>query len=272
VGKSYDLPGMGNYLAFLAARAKWAGKGNGGVCGWVSLVVGAILAALLLYFPQWTHQHISDTMNVILVSLFPLLAGASVFLVRWVYSSYAIFRIENSEVLSLGERLNPRITVSCDDEQCILPPRESGPSMFRVIAHLGGATLVTDVMATVKAIRKDGDKLPVREPVKLRFHSSGPSGELETMRPETSVPLDMFKLNSAGKLSLAVAWNYEAFDRFCCNEPGLYEIDVSISSSITPKEFTYVCQWTGDFNTTKPYIKQPLLAPSMATSLRSPAS
>lgn len=139
--------------------------------------------------------------------------------------------------------------------------------MFRVIAQLGGVTLVTDMMARVRAIRKDGYKLPLREPVRLRFHSSGTSGELKTMRPQTSEPLDMLKLAPDGRLSLALAYDYEAFDRFCCNDPGHNcEIDVSISSSIAPTEFTYAWQWTGDFNTTKPYIKQPLFYGKPASS------
>ena len=134
--------------------------------------------------------------------------------------------------------------------------------MFRVNTHLEGVELVTNVMARVKAIRKDGQKLPLSEPVRLRFHSSDSSGELKTMRPQTSEPLDVFRLDAVG-LSLALAWNYEAFNRHRCDDPDhTYEIEVSISSSIFPTEFTFVCHWTGDFNTTKPHIKQPSSIPN----------
>jgi hypothetical protein len=149
------------------------------------------------------------------------------------------------------------MTVSSDDEQCVLPPRASGGNpLFRVMVHLGGAEKVTDVMARIEAIRKDGQKLPLLEPVRLRFHSADGSGELKTMRPQTSEPLDMLGL-VGGELCIAGAIQYEAFNHRCCNDPNhTYEIDVCISSSSWPAYFTYVCHWTGDFNTTKPYIKQ----------------
>jgi hypothetical protein len=184
--------------------------------------------------------------------------GAAMGIIFYIlYAPHAKFQKAEKELRDLKERLKPRITVSCDDERCILPPRASGGNpLFRVMVHLGGADLVTDVMARIEAIRKDDQKLPLLEPVRLRFHSSDSSGELKTMRPQTSEPLDMLGLVS-GELCLALAWRYEAFNHCCCNDPNhTYEIDVSISSSIWPTNFTYVCHWTGDFNTTKPYIKQ----------------
>ena len=188
------------------------------------------------------------------------IGGAAIGIICYVlYAPYAKFQRAEKELADLKETLKPRITVSYseDDEQCRLPPRPTGMPLFRVNTHLGEGELVTNVIARVQAIRKDGKKLPLLEPVRLRFHSSGPSGELETMRPGTSEPLDMFRLDGSG-LSLALAYNYEAFDHHCCNDPShTYEIDVSISSSIVRTEFTFVCPWTGDFNTTEPYIKQP---------------
>ena len=119
----------------------------------------------------------------------------------------------------LYRKVMPRMSVSSSDEQCILPPRSGGDPLFRVIVNVGGAELVTNVIATVKAIRKDGRPLPLREPVRLRFHSSDASGELKTMRPETPEPLDMLRLERDEKLYLALAWHYEAFERDCCNDP-----------------------------------------------------
>lgn len=188
------------------------------------------------------------------------ITGFSVFLATYLawLDERRKYSEEHQNVISLEERMRPRISVSCDHEQCILPPRASGGNpLFRVMTTLDGTELVTNVVARVEAIRKDDQKLPLLEPVRLRFHSSGTSGELETMRPETSEPLDMLGL-VGGELCLALAWHYEAFNHHCCNDPNhTYEIDVSISSSIKPTKFTYVCCWTGDFNTTKPYIKQP---------------
>jgi hypothetical protein len=161
------------------------------------------------------------------------------------------------EIATLQDRVKSEITVSCDDEQCTLPPSQTTHGLFRVIVHLGGADLITNVKARIEALRKDGKKLTLREPVRLRFHSADASGELKTMSAGTGEPLDMLRLEHVGALSLALAWNYANFDRDFCNEPDhTYEMDVSISSSIFPTKFTYVCPWTGDFNTTKPYIKQ----------------
>src|SRR5438034_10101820 len=82
---------MRSFLTYLSERCKWASKGTGAVCGWVSLIVGATLAVLLWFYPQWFHDHISDRINALALVLVPLLAGASVFLVRWFVSPYPIY-------------------------------------------------------------------------------------------------------------------------------------------------------------------------------------
>jgi len=82
---------MRSFLTYLSERCKWASKGTGGVCGWVSLIVGATLAVLLWFSPQWFHDHISDRMNAFVLGMVPLLAGASVFLIRWFVSPYPIY-------------------------------------------------------------------------------------------------------------------------------------------------------------------------------------
>ena len=161
------------------------------------------------------------------------------------------------KIAGLQDRVKSEITVSCDEEQCRLPPSQTTHGLFRVIVQLGGVDLITNVKARIEALRKDGEKLTLREPVRLRFHSADASGELKTMSPGTGEPLDMLRLEHIGALSLALAWNYANFDCDFCKEPDhTYEMDVSISSSVLPAKFTYVCPWTGDFNTTKPYIKQ----------------
>ena len=82
---------MRSFLTYLSERCKWAAKGTGRVCGWVSLVVGATLAVLIWFSPQWFHDHISDRMNAFVLGAVPLLAGASVFLVRWFVSPFPIY-------------------------------------------------------------------------------------------------------------------------------------------------------------------------------------
>ncbi len=82
---------MRSFLTYLSERCKWASKGTGGVCGWVSLIVGATLAVLLWFSPRSFHDHISDRMNAFILVMVPLLAGAGVFLVRWFVSPYPIY-------------------------------------------------------------------------------------------------------------------------------------------------------------------------------------
>lgn len=84
-------------------KCKWASKGTGAVCGSVSLIVGATLAVLIWFFPWWFHENISDGMNAFVLGLVPLLAGASVFLVRWFVSPYPIYMQVRRKVDSLTD-------------------------------------------------------------------------------------------------------------------------------------------------------------------------
>src|SRR5437867_12193428 len=82
---------MRSFLTYLSERCKWASKGTGGVCGWVSLIVGATLAVLLWLSPRSFHDHISDRMNAFILVMVPLLAGAGVLLVRWFVPPYPLY-------------------------------------------------------------------------------------------------------------------------------------------------------------------------------------
>ena len=82
---------MQSFLTYLSERCKWASKGAARACGWVSLIVGATLAILLWFSPQWFHDHISDRITAFILVVVPLLAGESVFLVRWFVSPYPVY-------------------------------------------------------------------------------------------------------------------------------------------------------------------------------------
>jgi hypothetical protein len=82
---------MRSFLTYLSERCKWASKGTGAVCGSVSLIVGVTLAVLIWFSPRWFHDDISDRMTAFVLGMVPLLAGASVFLVRWLVSPYPIY-------------------------------------------------------------------------------------------------------------------------------------------------------------------------------------
>src|SRR4030095_3060827 len=96
----------GDYVDYLASRWKWSVKGVGGTCSLVSFAAGAALAIALWLWPDWAHEHISERMNAFILGLIPLAAGASVFLLRWVCSSYAVFKVEKANIIALqGRRL-----------------------------------------------------------------------------------------------------------------------------------------------------------------------
>lgn len=189
------------------------------------------------------------------------LIGFAAFVVLFLFELCFICPLNHAKSLvekidALEDRLKPRISVSCDDdEQCKLAAGERNAAHFRVRIHLSGDKIAEKVTATVIGIREDERKLPVTQPVKLRFHLFGI--ELPILRPETVELLDMFRLDPEG-VSISAVIDYGAFNRFCCNNRGrTYEIDVEIPSTLMPARFTHVFPWTGDFNTTNPYIKQP---------------
>src|SRR5262245_21216782 len=94
---------MRNFFTYLSKRCKWASKGTGAVCGWVSFIVGATIAVLLWFYPQWFHGHISDRMNALALVMVPLLAAALVCLVRWFVSPYAIYMQMGKELDALDD-------------------------------------------------------------------------------------------------------------------------------------------------------------------------
>ena len=108
---------MRNFLTYLAERCRWASKGTGGVCGWVSLIVGATIAVLLWFSPRWFHDHISDRVNAFILVMVPLLAGASVFLVRWFVSSYPIYMQVRRELDTLTDAKKEERTEAASTEQ-----------------------------------------------------------------------------------------------------------------------------------------------------------
>jgi hypothetical protein len=194
----------------------------------------------------------------------PLIAGVLALGLAVVAACWLAFKDQYGKVIALEERLKSRITASCsDDEQCKLAGSPKNLPHFRARIHLSGDKIAERVTATVVGIREDGQKLPVEEPVKLRWHSAGL--ELPLLRPETEELLDLFRIDPEG-LSISVVQDTR-FNRFCCKTAGRqYEIDVEIASTLTPSRFTYVLPWTGDFDTTKPSIEAPSSVPNKEAS------
>ena len=246
-----------------------------------SLLAGLFLAITAWCAPKWTREHISERMNAFLLGMIPLMAGASVFLVRWVYSSYAVFKQEKNARAVLEERLKPKLTVEYkEDGQCNLAANSGIPDTpfpnaahFRVWLHLHGVETVRNLIATVKAIRKDGGPVVLSEPVRLRFRNAeNYSDVLKQMNPGTQELLDICRMDN-GKLSLALATGSNSFNFYCCDEPDhTYEIDVYVGSSSPRIDFTFVCPWTGDMTTTKPLVTQLSSGPYKEASPHLPIS
>jgi len=99
---------------FYRKRAKWAAKGTGGVISLVSLAVGALLALLVWFMPEWTKHHISDRMNTVALGLIPLAAGASLFVGRWIFSSYFVFKDAQCEASTTISSLRSQLEFELD--------------------------------------------------------------------------------------------------------------------------------------------------------------
>jgi hypothetical protein len=78
--------------AFLAARFAWAKRGVWGLIELLAVLLGSALSITAWVNPSWTRAHVSDRAGGFLLGAVPLLVGASVFVVRWVLSSFFVFR------------------------------------------------------------------------------------------------------------------------------------------------------------------------------------
>ena len=82
------------------------------------------------------------------------------FLVRWIYSSYAIFKIERDKRVVLEERMRSRIKVSCgkEIEGCVVPDNANRGIWYRVRLDLTGAN-VSGLEASIVDLWEDGHKV-----------------------------------------------------------------------------------------------------------------
>jgi hypothetical protein len=88
---------------FYSRRFRWARHGAGGTWGWVSLALGTAVAVVVWFCPNWSKQYISERMNAFVTGLIPLVAGASVFICRWLFSPYFVYKntlIEHEQIIS----------------------------------------------------------------------------------------------------------------------------------------------------------------------------
>lgn len=243
-----------------AELPKWWGK----IVNVVTLLLGWVLVWLLYTHPEWTSTN-QTRISLLLVAVVPVGLATLAVAGRFLISPFLVHREtaekllqQSNRITELEESLEPKIEVEYEEDgQCNLAAVHRNQAHFRVRLRLRGSEMARNLIATVKAIRKDGHELLLTERVRLRFHNAkNMADDLEAMNPRTEELLDIFRLN--GGLSLAIARIYNSFDCHLCNDPGTYEIDVTVGNSLAPKDFTFVCVWTGDFDTTKCRVKRPL--------------
>lgn len=238
---------MEGFLAYLGSRAKWAGKGTGGICGWVSLVTGFALAGILWCFPKWAHDNVSERLNAFAVGLLPVLAGGSVFLVRWIYSSYAVFSAERNDRIALEERLKSRILISAGRSVAKSVITADGITYFRARMDLDGTEPVYDVEAHITAIRRDGNDLQLDEVPHLMLHPG--SRVLPALKEGVAGFVDVIKTDEQGRPKLALGLPYVSVNRYVFDPGHAYQIDVAVSGSTRTQKCTFAFNWTGDQHT-----------------------
>jgi hypothetical protein len=178
-------------------------------------------------------------MNAFLIGLVPIFVGASVFLYRWVYSSYVLFRAGKDKVAEFEERMKPKIKVSGDmqTENCFTTG--NGIAYFRPKLDSLGMEPILNVEAHVIAIRKKGASVPVGEYPQLMMHPGTPT--LAALKYKVPGFIDVIKTDPHGRQPmLALAWPYASVDSWIVASEDTYEIDITISSTSAPPERFYI--------------------------------
>ena len=139
---------MRSFFTYLAKRCKWASKGTGAVCGWISLIVGATIAVLLWFYPRWFHDHISDRTNALVLVVVPVMVGAIVFLVRWFVSPYPIYLQIRKELETLTDAKKEERAKAVQDcfERSAAMLKQHGSVLlsFHALSHAEGHRLETN--------------------------------------------------------------------------------------------------------------------------------
>jgi hypothetical protein len=132
---------MRSFISYLSERCKWALKGTGAVCGCVSLMVGIVLAVLIWFYPLWFHNHVSDRINAFVLGVLPLLAGASVFVIRWFVSPYPIYMQLQRKVDALSDAKKEeraKAVHACFERSTMLLKHNPGLLAFHALSRAEG--------------------------------------------------------------------------------------------------------------------------------------
>lgn len=66
----------------------------------IAALLGVILACVAWFNPTWIKQHGGDSMNAFWLGVIPLAGGFSVFLLRWLWSGFTIYRQDTESLQS----------------------------------------------------------------------------------------------------------------------------------------------------------------------------
>jgi hypothetical protein len=244
---------MRSYWEFVRRRFQWAKSGVWGHIGNVSLITGLLVAILAWCFPDWTRRNISDRMNAFVLGIIPLAAGGSVLLVRWLYSSYAVFGAENDKRIELEKRANPRIRVSCGRsvDKSVVKEVDGKRTWFRARLDLLGDIPIPDIDPNVTELREDGKKVQLQELLNLTMYpglKSPVDSNLRTLYPGRPEFVDVISSTSDGKAGFPLKWYHGSVPYDTLIKPNhAYEIVVVLTA---PSHPTVTCcfefRWTGD--------------------------
>jgi hypothetical protein len=139
---------MRAYLFYLKKRWLWAVKGVGGIASLVSFIVGAVLAALVWLAPNWSKNHITQNVNIIILGFVPFIAGASLFLFRWLWSPYAAYhdlKRQYDDMTDVRKEERRKAVRECSEKAALSlkQPRDSPEPMmsFHAFVLAGGCDL-----------------------------------------------------------------------------------------------------------------------------------
>jgi hypothetical protein len=217
-----------------------------------TFAIATLAIALAIYLPRILANESADKLKEALVSLgwataANVLLFTCAFLVHFFYLTPRRLLAEaDSKVITLEERMKPRIKVSGDrqTENCFT----IGGEIFYFRARLDslGIDPILNVEAHVMALRKEGVSIPVGEYPQLMMHPGTPT--LPALKYKVPGFIDVIKTDPEnGRPILALAWSYASIDRWIVASEDVYEIDITISSTTAPpKDFTFEFKWDGD--------------------------
>ena len=89
---------MRNFWRYTVLRWNWATKGVWGKVETIGAIAGIVVAGLGFLCADWMEQHGGNSVTTFWLAVIPLAAGFSFIAIRWLFSSFAVYRNLESKV------------------------------------------------------------------------------------------------------------------------------------------------------------------------------